>query len=300
MPANLPFTEANGVAVVGNTAYLTDSTGLHLLDVANPAAPAEIGFYPAENAAGLVVEGAVAYLMSGGNLHQVDISRPAQPLRLGLYPLPGNPVYLAVAGQTVYCGVGQDGLLILDVSLPAATRELGRLAGDTGKVAVLGQTVYAVDRVDTLRIFDVSNPAQPHLLGAFSPGDVITDMAVAPSPADPSTPLAYLGTMGQGVRLVDVSNPAGPREIGAYLSKGSVFSLTLAGNRLYVANGWGASGLSVVDISNPAAPVEVGFIPAAQQQWDSLMDVAAGPVPGGVNVYLANRFEGLLVYPDVP
>ena len=53
----------------------------------------------------------------------------------------------------------------------------------------------------------------------------------------------------------------------------------------------------MVDISNPAAPVEVGFIPAARE-WDSIMDVAAGFVPGGVNVYLANRFEGLLVYPD--
>lgn len=299
LPANLPFTEANGVAVVGNIAYLTDSAGLHMLDVANPTAPAEIGFYPAENATELVVDGAVAYLMSGGNLHLVDIAHPARPLRLGLYSLPGNPVYLAVAGQTVYCGAGQDGVIILDVFIPAAIREIGRIAGDTSKVAVLGQTVYAVDRADTLRIFDVSNPAQPHLLGAFSPGDVITDLAVAPSPADPSVPLAYLGTMGQGVRLVDVSNPAGPRESGAYFSKGSVFSLTLAGNRLYGANGWGASGLSVVDISNPAIPVEVSFISAAQQ-WDSLMDVAAGSVPGGVNVYLANRFEGLLVYPDAP
>jgi hypothetical protein len=299
LPANLPLTEANGVAVTGNTAYLTDSAGLHLLDVANPAAPQETGFYPAESAAGLLVEGAVAYLISSGQLHLVDISNPARPQPLGFYPLPGGPAYIAVAGQTAYLGVGQVGLVMLDVSNPAKPRELGRIAGDTSKVAALGHTVYAVDGVDTLRIFDVSDPAQPHLLGAFSPGDVITDLAVAPSPADPSTPLAYLGTLGQGVRLVDVSNPAGPREIGAYPSKGSAYSLALSGNRLYLANGWGTSGLSVVDVSNPAVPIEVSFIPAAQQ-WDSLMDVAAGPVPGGVNVYLANRFEGLLVYSDVP
>jgi hypothetical protein len=196
-----------------------------------------------------------------------------------------------------YLGAGQAGLVILDVSNPAAPREVGRIAGDTSKVAVLGQTVYAIDGVDTLRIFDVSNPAQPHLLGAFRPGDVITDLAVLPSPAGPSIPLAYLGTLGQGVRIVDVSNPAGPRELGAYPSKGLAYSLALAGHRLYVANGWGASGLSVVDISNPAIPVEVSFIPAARE-WDSIMDVAAAPVPGGVNVYLANRFEGLLVYSD--
>jgi hypothetical protein len=297
LPANLPLMEANGVAVVGNTAYLTDNAGLHLLDIANPTAPKETGFYPAESAAGLMVDGYIAYLLSGGQLHLVDVSNPAAPQQLGLYPLPGAPAYLTVAGQTVYLGAGQAGLVILDVSNPAAPRELGLIAGDTSKVAVLGQTVYTIDGVDALRIFDVSNPTQPHLLGAFRPGDVITDLTVAPSPADPSTPLAYLGTLGQGVRIVDVSNPAGPRDLGAYPSQGSVFSLALAENRLYVANGWGASGLSVVDISNPALPVEVSYSPAAQQ-WGSVLDVAAAPIPGGVNVYIANWFEGLLVYPD--
>ncbi len=299
LPTNLPMAEANGVAVVGNTAYLTDSAGLHLLDISNPAAPTETGFYPAESATGLVVEGAMAYLMSGGQLHLADVSNPATPQQLDLYPLPGAPTYLAVAGQMAYLGAGQAGLVILDVSNPAAPREVGRIAGDTSKVTVLGQTVYAVDGVDTLRIFDVADPVHPHLLGAFHPGDVITDLAVLPSPTDHSIPLAYLGTLGQGVRIVDVSNPAGPREIGAYSTPGSAYSLALAGDRLYVANGWGASGLSVVDITNPAAPVEVAFVPAARA-WDSIIDLVAASVPGSVNVYLANRFEGLLVYPDAP
>jgi hypothetical protein len=98
---------------------------------------------------------------------------------------------------------------------------------------------------------------------------------------------------------VDVSNPAGPRELEVYSAKGSAYSLALAGNRLYVANGGRASGLSVMDVSNPARLVEVRFIPATQE-WDSFVDVAAAPVPGGVNVYLANRVEGLLVYSDIP
>lgn len=298
LPTNLTLVEANGIAVGGNMAYLTDRTGLHLLDIANPIAPQEMGFYPAEGASGLVVDGPIAYLSSGGQLHLVDISLPASPHLVGRYPLPpSGGSHLAVAGHTLYLSAGQEGFISLDVSNPATIRELGRAAGDTSKIAVLGQTVYAVDGVDTLRMFDVSDPAFPHLLGAFRPGDVITDLAVAPSPANPSIPLAYLGTLGQGVRIVDVSNPAGPREVGAYPAPGSAYSLALAGSRLYVANGGGASGLSVVDISNPAIPVEVSFIPAARD-WDSFVDVAAGPVPGGVNVYLANRFEGLLVYPD--
>ena len=36
---------AEGVAVVGNYAYVVDSSGLRVINVANPAAPAEIGFY---------------------------------------------------------------------------------------------------------------------------------------------------------------------------------------------------------------------------------------------------------------
>jgi hypothetical protein len=291
--ANLVLREANGVAVAGQVVCVTDSTGLHLLDIANPTAPKEIGFYPAEGTPGIVVSGDMAYLMSGGKLHLVDISDPTAPQQVGEYSLLAGGNHLAVAGQTVYLVAGQYGFIILDVSDPAAPGEISRTAGDTSRVAVLGATAYTVDGMDVLRLLDVSDPTQPHLLGAFRPGDVITDLLVSPSPSDPSVTLAYLGTLGRGVRIVDVSNPAGPRELGSYGSRGSAYSLTQAGNRLYVANGWGASGLSVVDVTNPAAPTEVRFIPAAQT-WDSFVDLAVAAAPGGVNLYIASRSEGLL------
>jgi hypothetical protein len=296
-PAAMNLSEANGVAVVGNTAYLTDRTGLRLWDVTNPALPQELGFYPAEGASGMVVDGAVAYLLAGGQLHLVDISDPAAPRRIGLYSLPDGARYLAVASQKAYLGAGQAGLIILDISDPVAIRELSRSAGDIGQVAVLGSTVYAVDSVDGLRLFDVSDPAQPHLLGAFRPDEPITDLIVAPSPLNLSDPLVYLGTLGQGVRIVNAIIPSGPQMIGVYSAPGSVYSLALEGTRLYVANGWGASGLSVVDITNPAAPTELSFIPTVQN-WDSFVDMAVVPRPGKVNVFIANRFEGLLVYAD--
>jgi hypothetical protein len=246
----------------------------------------------------VVVDDAIAYLMAGGQLHLVDISDPAAPRRIGLSPLPDGANHLAVAEQKAYLGAGQAGLIILDVSDPAAIRELSRSAGDIGQVTVLGPTVYAVDSMAGLRLFDVSDPTQPHLLGAFHPDDPITDLIVAPSPINLSDPLVYLGTLGQGVRIVNAAIPSGLQVIGVYPAPGSVYSLALEGTRLYVANGWGASGLSVVDITNPSAPTELSFIPAAQN-WDSFIDMATVPRPGKVNVFIANRFEGLLVYQDI-
>ncbi len=298
--ANLALLEANGVAVAGQVVYVTDNAGLHLLDISDPATPQKIGFYPAEGTPGVVVASDMAYLMSGGKLHLIDISDPTAPQQVGGYSLPSGANHLAVVGQTLYLGAGQGGFIILDVSDPAAPREISRTAGNTSKVAVLGTTAYAVDGMDLLRLLDVSDPTRPHLLGAFRPGDVITDLLVGPSPTDPSVTLAYLGTLGLGVRIVNVSNPAGPQEIGVYPSRGSAYSLALAGNRLYVANGWGAGGLSLVDITNPAAPAEASFIPPAAQAWDSFVDMAAVPVADGVKVYIANRFEGLLIYSDIP
>jgi hypothetical protein len=87
--------------------------------------------------------------------------------------------------------------------------------------------------------------------------------------------VAYL-TDSADLHLLDIANPAAPKELGFYPAAGAP---------------------GVVDISNPAVSVEVSFIPAAQA-WDSVVDVATAPIPGGVNVYLANRFEGLLVYAD--
>jgi hypothetical protein len=169
------------------------------------------------------------------------------------------------------------------------------MPGEAGKVAVAGTTAYVVEQVVGLHILDISDPAEPRRAGFYPWSDPVTDLAVAPSPTNPAATLVYLGTLGKGVRILDVSDPGAPREIGAYASPGSAYSVAVAGSTLYVANGWGASGLSVVDVSDPNTPREVTFY-RATAEWDSFVELAGMATAASVDIYVANQFEGVLVF----
>jgi len=56
--------------------------------------------------------------------------------------------------------------------------------------------------------------------------------------------------------VIDVRDAKNPREVGRYNTHGYVWSLALAGNYCYLADG--DCGLRIMDISNPCAPFEVG------------------------------------------
>jgi hypothetical protein len=294
--ARYTIPEANAVAVSGSVAYITSEAGLHVLDITEPTQPHATGFYEAQGAGEVTVMGNIAYVLVGGILHLVDVSDPSALTQVGLYELPFRFVGLAVADQNTYLGAGVEGFVTLDVSDPAALREISRVPGEAGKVAVAGAVAYVVEQVVGVHLIDISNPAGPRQAGFYPWVDPITDLAVAPSPVNPAATLLYLGTLGQGLRILDVSDPSAPREIGAYATRGSAYSVAVVRNRVYVANGWGASGLSILDVSDPTSPYEVAFYPA-ETEWDSLVDVAALATSESVDILVADRyrFEGVLI-----
>ena len=70
------------VAVSGNYAYVAGGDGgLRIIDISNPAAPTEAGFYDTPgDARGVAVAGNYAYVADGkGGLRMIDISNPAAP-----------------------------------------------------------------------------------------------------------------------------------------------------------------------------------------------------------------------------
>ncbi len=94
------------VAVAGNYAYLAaESAGLRIIDVANPANPAEVGFYDTPGIArGVAVAGDYAYVADDriGGLRIINITNPAKPKETGFYNTPGIARGVAVAGNYAY------------------------------------------------------------------------------------------------------------------------------------------------------------------------------------------------------
>jgi len=293
-----------GVAVAGDTAYVTDLAGLHILDISDPAAPARIGWCETGNALGVAVAGSLgdlyAYVTHGvAGLRVVDVSDSAAPAEVGFYDTPGEAGAVVVAGGPgdlyAYVADGSAGLRVVDVSDPAAPTEVGSYdtPGKAADVAVAsgpGGTLAYVADLDVsgvnngLRIIDVSDPAAPTQVGSYSAGGGCWTWGVAVVGN-----YAYIANFGCGLRIVDVSDPTAPAEVGVWYGADPI-SVTVAGKYAYVGAVSGY-GLRVLNVSDPAAPTEVGFYSALGQAGD----VVVVDRPGGPLAYAVDNGGGLLI-----
>jgi len=94
--------EAIGVAVAGSYAYVADGqSGLQVIDVSNPAAPAITGTVDTpEDASGVAVAGSYAYEADcASGLQVIDVSNPAAPAIEGALIRRAVPRGVAVAGS---------------------------------------------------------------------------------------------------------------------------------------------------------------------------------------------------------
>ena len=103
--------------MTGDLAYLTDDSGLQIIEVSDPAHPVRRGGYTTDGAEDVDVMGSRAYLASSyRGLKVLDVSDPAHPVYHGGYDTPAIDV--TVAGNLIYVAADLGGLLIFDVSDP--------------------------------------------------------------------------------------------------------------------------------------------------------------------------------------
>ena len=118
------------VTVSGEFAYVaTDGDGLRVVNVSEPAAPSEAGFFDTgDNLIGIAVVGDYAYLAnSSDGLRVIDVSEPAALFRAGDFDT-RDATDIAVNGDYAYVLDLLDGMLIVDISNPAAPFEVNRLS----------------------------------------------------------------------------------------------------------------------------------------------------------------------------
>lgn len=126
---DVPSERVLGVAISGNTVYISGSHGLHIVDVSTATTPTQRGSHPGlvgwSN--DVVVVGNTAYLADGlfgfGGLSIINVSNPAAPRMLGSIDL-GSTDHLAISGRYAYAAVGSD-LYMVDVSNPTNPQRVG-------------------------------------------------------------------------------------------------------------------------------------------------------------------------------
>ena len=203
---------AVGVAVAANYAYVAEHPawdgsqwvggGLRIINVADPAAPTEAGFYDTPGyARDVAVAGNYAYVAAEyDGLRVINVTDPAAPSEAGFHDTAGYAQGVAVAGNYAYVADGYDGLRIINVSDPAAPTEAGfyDTQGDARGVAVAGNCAYVgAGAFGGLRVVDISDPSNPTEAGYYytpgGAGDVAIAGGYAYVAADGLTILRYTG-----------------------------------------------------------------------------------------------------------
>ncbi|MHB1037685.1 MAG: Ig-like domain-containing protein [Pirellulales bacterium] len=188
----------------------------------------------------------------------------------------GQALGVAVSGTLAYVA-DNVGLMIVDVSNPAAPTQVGR-AGAALDVAVSGTLAYVAAYSTGLVIYDVSNPAKPVRLGTYDTSDYARGVAI-------SGTVAYVADSHAGLQIIDVTNPAAPVRIGGYDTPGTAMDVAISGTLAYIADD--DTGLVILDVSDPAKPVRVGAFDAG--------GLAYGVAVSGTLAYVASNTAGLQI-----
>lgn len=285
------------VALQGDSAFLAmGDGGLSILNLAAPGGPTEVGRYRSGGASRVIVKGSYAYISSNG-ITILDVSDPSCPVAVGVYPdIPGGN--LAVEGNTL-CVASGPTLILVDVTDPAAAKEVGRFVGkgDNSVVAVLGDHAYVgywywpdSKRIDglefeALRVVDISNPASPRQVGRF----------------DPLYGAVYaIGISGQNIVvllkrwlndspmvILDVTSPENPVPLGTVQVPPGL--LAVGSSAAFVAD---YHGVRVVDLSDPAHPTTRANYPVEASPW--------GVAAEGTRACIADRQTGMTLLDASP
>ena len=264
--------------------------------------------------------GAYAYVGIGSRVVVLDVTNPAAPQKIGQSTvLPALVQDVHVSGSLLIVALGEAGVQVLDVSMPAMPMLRGKLdtSGDARRLALAPGRIYVTDSTGSLQIIGMADADHLTWLGAF-PGQARNVAAVGPfvyllrgthllvlnvsNPASPTlvgtytsaayleavtvvNGLAYLAAGTQGLEIVNVANPAAPAYVGDVVTPGSATGIVVSGSLAYLVAA--QDGLQMIDIQNPAAPLWVGTY-----AYESIGSVAR---IGNGQAYIAGKDKNLVI-----
>jgi hypothetical protein len=228
------------------------ATGLWVVDLANPTAPARRSVLDTAGVAFAVVlneSGSLAYVADGsGGLKIVSLVSPSAPVQVGSLALSGIQRDIALQGGIAYLADQMGRLVTVDVATPSAPRQLGAvvIGRYTFNVAVDGSqaVVHSADSAAYLDAIDVTTPANPVIEGsvAVDAAGTVKGLALANG-------RAYVANGAQGVRVYGLADPRAPVLLGGGYTVGDANDVVLGNTRAQAADS--AAGLSIIDLFSP-------------------------------------------------
>lgn len=270
----------SGIAVSGQTAWLTFTREARAVDLSDPHHPSYTARLVPTNPISVVsavgVNGQAVYL-AGNDFDVFDLSVPQAPVHKGSLVVSGYVNAIRVVGAQAFVAT-TSGLHVLDVSNPLAPSLVGTAASSTCQdVWVDGGRAFVAAGNSGLVVFDVSDPAAPRRIGSLDTAGEAWGVRVAGN-------VALVADLVPGLRVIDVSNPTSPRLLSTLDTPGLAWQLALIGSSLLVADG--PAGMQIVDVGIPNQPTRIGGFN---------LGTAYAVKLAGQTAYLANGASGLEV-----
>lgn len=257
-----------GVDIEGDLAYVQTDLKLTAIDIADPRAPQEMGYFETNwDYSDFKVSGNIAYVLVGEPcvLYAVDFSIPSTPTLLGEFaPSDYNLYYRMDIYDHYICLLGWSNILFLDVSDPANISLSGTYEMDTRAAQILVYGHYAItqDRQDRFVTMDIQNPAQPVVISLTYASDRYDDFKVSDN--------TLYATSPSHLTAFNISNLAHWGRLSNTLitdeSPYVVHHMDISGSRLFLSSE--EFGLSIYDIMLSANPVKVGYYDTPGTAYD--------------------------------
>ncbi|MHA1592755.1 MAG: hypothetical protein ACTSUP_09820, partial [Candidatus Heimdallarchaeaceae archaeon] len=151
--------------------------------------------------------------------------------------------------DTLFLADEKYGLVIVNITDMSSPQKITNWTngGEPRKIAYADGFVYLVDYLEGLEIINVTDVLNPNLVYTYSVSGV-TDVVSENN-------ITYISIEDSGFDILNVTTKTAPIVMKSYADTGTANSLTIAGNRLYLADG--ANGLEVYDISDKTDPVKL-------------------------------------------
>jgi hypothetical protein len=245
------------------------------------------------------VLGTTAYLIRSDGLHTIDVADPAHPVQLGHYRktqlVYANDVKLVQANNKRYAFIADVPVDIVDVTNPAMPKLVASIAraAHTLTVESRGDKTYAyLGAYDaTVPVYDVTDPEHPVALGSYqTSGAYAHDLSV-------DAGIAYINAWDAGFLAVDFTTPSTPVLLGSWTrttaqNSHSNGTTTVAGRHiaLHGDEGYGAH-LDVLDVDPSSATFMTSLASYKTRDFVSIHNIMAF----GAKAYFAYYQDGIRV-----
>ena len=294
---NLPGgLEAVAVSKDGMKVYVMNgSSGLQIIDVADPTEPYLIGSvetpgYPYDVV--LTADGTKAYIANGNaGMLIIDLSNPSVPSIIGSFATPGTAygIVLSSDDTKAYIADKDSGLQIIDITDPISPSIIGSVEMTEYAHGVSlspdGTKAYVVDYHGYVQIIDINDSAAPTLISLAEMPSFAMDVTLSSD-----NTRAYATDFYNGIQIIDVSDPSAPFIVGSAEMPGHSYGITLSSDGMKAFTTDSSSGLQIIDITTPSAPFILGSINTPPY---GAYDVALAP--DGTKAYVVDGNSSLQV-----